>query len=327
MHSPREQELFPLNRPKQAETLQLFDEGPSSKIPSPQEVAQVTPRYKGVVLQQNGHWGAQIYVPHGRIWLGTFKSEAAAARAYDSAAIRLHRGESDRNLPLTDITVHEPDFQKLFSTETILNMIRDGSYESRLIEFIRTNHASSSNGSGSDAPTMIDNGITFTEMFQKELTPSDVGKLNRLVIPKKHATRYFPPVTPNCVEEHLLEFRDRMNRLWVFRYCYWKSSQSFVFTRGWNRFVKEMELRSKDTVVFYYCTEMEGMNKKTFFMIDVLRGVGRSGSVEGENPMEDAEGNENSNEYEEEEVKSGSLMDKEESEGTQEMKLFGVWIR
>ena len=29
-------------------------------------------------------------------------------------------------------------------------------------------------------------------LFEKPLTPSDVGKLNRLVIPKQHAERYFP---------------------------------------------------------------------------------------------------------------------------------------
>ncbi|KAG2270283.1 hypothetical protein Bca52824_064838 [Brassica carinata] len=28
-----------------------------------------TTKYKGVVQQQNGHWGAQIYADHKRIWL------------------------------------------------------------------------------------------------------------------------------------------------------------------------------------------------------------------------------------------------------------------
>ncbi|PWA88975.1 AP2/B3 transcription factor family protein [Artemisia annua] len=34
-------------------------------------------------------------------------------------------------------------------------------------------------------------------LFEKELTPSDVGKLNRLVKPKKYAVRYFPTVPHN----------------------------------------------------------------------------------------------------------------------------------
>ena len=34
-------------------------------------------RYKGVVPQPNGRWGAQIYERHARVWLGTFADEAA----------------------------------------------------------------------------------------------------------------------------------------------------------------------------------------------------------------------------------------------------------
>ncbi|URD78998.1 B3 [Musa troglodytarum] len=52
-------------------------------------------------------------------------------------------------------------------------------------------------------------------MFDKVVTPSDVGKLNRLVIPKQHA-----------------------------------ESQSYVMTKGWSRFVKEKRLDAGDTVSF-----------------------------------------------------------------------------
>nr|GEU75036.1 AP2/ERF and B3 domain-containing transcription factor At1g50680-like [Tanacetum cinerariifolium] len=75
-------------------------------------------------------------------------------------------------------------------------------------------------------------------LFKKELTPSDVGKLNRLVIPKKFVVAYFPLVPDNdhsegfVNDEVILPFYDVDNKLWKFRYCYWKSSQSFVFTRG-----------------------------------------------------------------------------------------------
>lgn len=80
-------------------------------------------RFKGVVLQQNGHWGAQIYANHQRIWLGTFKSERAAAMAYDSAAIKLHSNDHHRNFPWTNITIQEPGFQELYTTDAVLNMI------------------------------------------------------------------------------------------------------------------------------------------------------------------------------------------------------------
>ncbi|XP_004986867.1 AP2/ERF and B3 domain-containing protein Os01g0141000 [Setaria italica] len=50
--------------------------------------ARTSSRYKGVVPQPNGRWGAQIYERHARAWLGTFADEAMAARAYDVAALR-----------------------------------------------------------------------------------------------------------------------------------------------------------------------------------------------------------------------------------------------
>ncbi|KAK7397488.1 hypothetical protein VNO78_18663 [Psophocarpus tetragonolobus] len=50
-------------------------------------------------------------------------------------------------------------------------------------------------------------------MFDKVVTPSDVGKLNR--------------------------------------YSYWNSSQSYVMTKGWSRFVKEKKLDAGDTVSFH----------------------------------------------------------------------------
>lgn len=88
-------------------------------------------------------------------------------------------------------------------------------------------------------------------MFDKMVTPSDVGKLNRLVIPKQHAERYFP-LDPSASEKGLLlSFEDRTGKQWQFRYSYWKSSQSYVMTKGWSRFVKEKRLDAGDTVSFY----------------------------------------------------------------------------
>ncbi|CAN6439131.1 unnamed protein product [Victoria cruziana] len=87
-------------------------------------------------------------------------------------------------------------------------------------------------------------------VFEKLLTPSDVGKLNRLVIPKQHAERCFPV---DCSVEKkglLLSFKDSSGRPWRFRYSYWTSSQSYVLTKGWSRFVKENQLRAGDTVFF-----------------------------------------------------------------------------
>ncbi|KAG6509981.1 B3 domain-containing protein Os03g0120900-like [Zingiber officinale] len=89
------------------------------------------------------------------------------------------------------------------------------------------------------------------QMFEKVVTPSDVGKLNRLVIPKQHAERYFPmDAAADGGKGLLLSFEDRTGKAWRFRYSYWNSSQSYVMTKGWSRFVKEKRLDAGDTVCF-----------------------------------------------------------------------------
>ena len=45
-------------------------------------------------------------------------------------------------------------------------------------------------------------------MFDKVVTPSDVGKLNRLVIPKQHAERFFPLDSSSNEKGLLLNFED-----------------------------------------------------------------------------------------------------------------------
>lgn len=56
--------------------------------------------------------------------------------AYDSASIRFHSAGSHRKFPWTEITAEESNFQSHFSTEAVLNMIRDGSYESIFAYFL-----------------------------------------------------------------------------------------------------------------------------------------------------------------------------------------------
>ncbi|KNA24596.1 hypothetical protein SOVF_014220 [Spinacia oleracea] len=248
-------------------------------------------RFKGVVYQQNGHWGAQIYANHHRIWLGTFKTEAAAAAAYDSAAIKLRHGNSSdahRNFPLTTLTIHEPNFQAYYNTDQVLNMIKDGSYQIKFGEYLSSiSQVSNAQTNNCYINQNKQEGQYCQELFRKELTPSDVGKLNRLVIPKRYALKYFPVRDDNgrkfgvCEGEEggdqagdmELKFYDKKMKSWKFRYCYWKSSQSFVFTRGWNKFVRVKELEAKDIVSFYMCQFRENdvgdVNK--FWMIDIVK--------------------------------------------------------
>ncbi|KAK3421717.1 hypothetical protein EUGRSUZ_G02345 [Eucalyptus grandis] len=52
----------------------------------------------------------------------------------------------------------------------------------------------------------------------------------------------------------LLNFEDVGGKVWRFRYSYWNSSQSYVLTKGWSRFVKEKSLKAGDTVCFQRST-------------------------------------------------------------------------
>ncbi|KAK8515628.1 hypothetical protein V6N13_139400 [Hibiscus sabdariffa] len=229
-------------------------------------------RFKGVVPQQNGYWGAQIYENHRRIWLGTFKSEREAAMAYDSAAIKLRSGDNHRNFPWTDLNIRESDFQSLYSTEDVLNMIRDGSYQAKLEDFVKILPKNDGKSTTNLDKKLVHGGTQFScmQLFQKELTPSDVGKLNRFVIPKKYAVKHFPQIRGDGVEEVELVFYDKLMVAWKFRYCYWRSIQSYVFTRGWSGFVKEKKLSEKYIVTFYACECLGGdQNGRNFFLIDV----------------------------------------------------------
>lgn len=95
----------------------------------------------------------------------------------------------------------------------------------------------------------------------------------RLVIPKKYATQHFSHVAAAegsaQDQELLMKFVDREGHWWAFRYCYWKSSQSYVFTKGWNRFVKEKRLCAKDTVAFYQCSDRNGL-QQPYCLIDII---------------------------------------------------------
>ncbi|KAJ6346641.1 hypothetical protein OIU76_003341 [Salix suchowensis] len=237
-------------------------------------------KFKGIVPQKNGHWGAQIYANHQRIWLGTFKTEKEAAMAYDSAAIKLRSTDLHRNFPWNDHNVQEPSFQNQYSTERILNMIRDGSYQQLFVDFLmkqsrREEICGTTDDLNGRRVHVDDEQFSCIQLFQKDLTPNveDQRVLN------------------SGVDDTELIFYDRFMKSWKFRYCYWRSSQSFVFTKGWNKFVREKKLKEKDIIAFYTCAFPEKVQEQHgqgeyFSMIDIVYCNEQSGKVAGFNHME-----------------------------------------
>ncbi|GLJ08170.1 hypothetical protein SUGI_0082750 [Cryptomeria japonica] len=209
---------------------------------------QLSSQYKGVVAQPNGRWGAQIYEKHRRLWLGTFNNEEDAARSYDTAALKLRGPKAATNfVPIGD-THQEAIFLGRHSKSEIVEMLRTHTYHEELHHSNKMNGAECSNHDGPN-PVGENRAIYPREhLFEKALTPSDVGKLNRLVVPKYHAHRCLPLEPETMQKGVILNCEDTAGKTWRFRYSYWSSSQSYVFTKGWSRYSKSNRLQSGDIV-------------------------------------------------------------------------------
>ncbi|KAI9117404.1 hypothetical protein K1719_011570 [Acacia pycnantha] len=233
-------------------------------------------------VKQGIKWCGQYEHRSHHIWLGTVKSEEEPETAYDSAPNQI--------FPWTNVVVKEPNFQSQYSQEAVaLEMTRGGSCQPISQGLHGDNYGNNESGiCGLNLSAMQKRGdLSCKLLFRKMLTPSDAGRLNRIVIPKKNATMCFPEISRRMEgdakagvrAEVQVDFFDRTMKAWKFRYCYWKSSQSYVFTRGWSRFVKDKNLKVNDVVAFYLCeVRREGKLVKKFLMIDPDVRVGEEDS-------------------------------------------------
>ncbi|XP_015066876.1 B3 domain-containing protein Os07g0563300 isoform X3 [Solanum pennellii] len=94
-----------------------------------------------------------------------------------------------------------------------------------------------------------DSNSVITPLFEKMLSASDAGRIGRLVLPKKCAEAYFPPISNP--EGLPLKMQDLKGKEWMFQFRFWPNNNSRMYVlEGVTPCIQSMQLQAGDTVTF-----------------------------------------------------------------------------
>ncbi|KAG6696658.1 hypothetical protein I3842_09G158800 [Carya illinoinensis] len=94
-----------------------------------------------------------------------------------------------------------------------------------------------------------DSNSVITPLFEKMLSASDAGRIGRLVLPKKCAEAYFPPISQP--EGLPLKVQDAKGKEWVFQFRFWPNNNSRMYVlEGVTPCIQSMQLQAGDIVTF-----------------------------------------------------------------------------
>ncbi|PNT74937.1 hypothetical protein BRADI_1g24720v3 [Brachypodium distachyon] len=98
-------------------------------------------------------------------------------------------------------------------------------------------------------PKRTNSKSVITPLFEKMLSASDAGRIGRLVLPKKCAEAYFPPISQP--EGLPLKVQDGSGKEWVFQFRFWPNNNSRMYVlEGVTPCIQSMHLQAGDIVTF-----------------------------------------------------------------------------